>query len=131
MKNFTSLSREDLVRHKGHKRVKFLWFTVKLKTAFYSCKQDIKWEIGTKGTKNYLIVKKGTEFDVSAPLLLRWAVNRHSVNNLFAAALHDEALNKEYHATIASGIFMRSLRARGSSRFKSWVFFFSTLIWTA
>ena len=97
----------------------------------YCCKEDIVWEIGTKGSLLVLLVVKHTRFNVSVPKWLTWLVNPHDTDLLYASALHDEALNKNFHPTIASGIFMRALRARGMGVFKSWLFFHATLYWTA
>ena len=116
MKNFTSLVREDL-KH--------------LEDTDYCSTEDIVWEIGTKGSLLILMVVKNTPFNVSVPKWLTWLVNPHNTDLLFASALHDEALKKDYHPTIASGIFMRALRARGMGAFKSWLFFHATLYWTA
>lgn len=97
----------------------------------YCCDQDIVWEIGAKGSGLILLVTKHTRFNVSVPKGLRRILSPHNTDLLFASALHDEALNRDFHPTIASGIFMRALRARGIGVLKSWFFFHATLYWTA
>ena len=116
MRDFTKLSSEDLHHLEGMD---------------YCCYEDVVWEIGTKGSGLILLVRKHTRFNVSVPKYLRRLVNPHNTDLLYASALHDEALNRDFHPTIASGIFMRALRARGINIFRSWLFFHATLYWTS
>ena len=96
----------------------------------YTCNVNIDWELGHKGSGNFIVVKKGKPFDVSTPKWLEWAANPHGSDLLFCAAIHDQMLEDGTDAAVSSAEFRRALVARGYSGAASWRLFFATLFWT-
>jgi len=99
--------------------------------ALYRLDADMIWAIGKKGSHWELVVKEGTEFDISVPAAFRWFVSPHNRTVLPAAAIHDELLRRGFDSAFASAEFRRATRARGYPSWRAWLLFSSTLLWTA
>ncbi|KIT17459.1 DUF1353 domain-containing protein [Jannaschia aquimarina] len=85
---------------------------VETDTGFRTIK-PIFWEVGRKGSRLWVIVPIGYDFDVSIPVWARWLFDPRDPRYLKAAALHDWLLDDEWERVTAGGIFNRALRADG------------------
>ena len=97
----------------------------------YVLTADLHWAVGKKGSEWELALPSGTEFDISVPRWLEWALSPHDRRVLPCAAIHDELLNQDYDVYFASGEFHRALIARGVSKPMAWLMYVTTLGWTA
>ena len=97
----------------------------------YRLNKTLAWDIGAKQSGWVLTVPNGTEFDISVPRILEWALSPHDRRVLLAAAIHDELLVRGHDAAFASSEFRRAAIARGCTRPWAWTLFFTTLVWTA
>lgn len=79
----------------------------------YRVEKPLMWEVGTKGSGLIVTVPKGTVFDVSIPVGLRWLFDPHNPHYLKAAALHDELLRRGWARTTAGAEFHEALKADG------------------
>ena len=90
----------------------------------YRVENPLSWEIGTLTTKDkpgsgmIVTIPKGTTFDVSIPVFLRWLFDPHNPAYLKAAALHDELLRRGWARTTAGAEFHEALRADGVARWR-------------
>lgn len=79
--------------------------------------EEVKWELGAKGSGLWLIAPKGYKFDVSIPRYLWWLLNPKDERFLKAACLHDYALDKlKWDRVTSAAAFSEALRATGVSR---------------
>ncbi len=105
----------------------YIWPTARL----HKLTAPLVWEIGASGSGWFLEIPAGTEFDVSTPHGLGWAVNPFKREYLLPAAIHDELLRRGHDPAFASSEFRRALRALGVGRAWAWCLFGATLIWTS
>lgn len=77
----------------------------------YRVEKPLSWEVGVKGSGLIVTVPKGTVFDVSIPVGLRWLFDPHNPHYLKAAALHDELLRRKWARTTAGAEFHEALKA--------------------
>lgn len=92
------------------------WFRPIRGTIRYEALQELRWEVGAKGSGLFIIVPRGFIFDVSIPRLLRWAMDPHDRRFLKAAALHDAIRGDGWDRVTAGAIFHAALKADGVGR---------------
>jgi hypothetical protein len=97
----------------------------------YVLTEDLKWDIGKKGSDYPLVIPKGTTFDISVPRILEFIQSSHDKKVLLGAAVHDELLKRKFDIPFASSEFRRSCIARGTNSAKAWMLFYTTLGYTA
>lgn len=79
----------------------------------YTLVENLRWEIGRKGSGLWLEVPKGYSFDVSVPRALRWLINPHQRALLLPAALHDFTVEDGWEWQTSAGLWHHGLCAMG------------------
>lgn len=77
----------------------------------YRLTADLVWEVGWKGSGQYLRIKAGTVFQSSVPSLARWIVSPHHKPWLLASAVHDEMLKRGYSPARAAAEWFEAVEA--------------------
>lgn len=96
----------------------------------YIAKSDTVWYVGKKDSNWPLELKAGETFDISVPKGLGVFQNRHDKDVLMGAWVHDRLLERGYDEAFASSEFRRACIARGVSKTRSWILFYSTFYYT-
>ncbi len=96
----------------------------------YIATSSTKWDIGKKGSDWSLFLEEGETFDISVPKGLGFIQSRHDRRVLMGAWVHDRLLERGFDKAFASSEFRRACIARGVSRTRSWVLFYTTFYYT-
>lgn len=95
----------------------------------YIVTRPFSWEIGKLNSGLIVNISVGTPFDVSVPLLLRFAFNPFDVRFLKAAALHDELLRRDWNRVTAAAVFNEALSAEKVSKPKRFAMWLAVSLW--
>lgn len=101
------------------------------RSQIYRLDLPLVWAIGARDSGWTLTVAKGTEFDISVPSWLEWALSPHDRRVLPAAAIHDALLTRGLDPVFAAAEFRRACIARGCAAWWAWMLFLAALVWTA
>lgn len=92
--------------------------------------QDVVWEVGRKGSGDFVVVPAGFEFENSVPLLFRWFIQQDDPKFLFPALIHDYMLESGiYGAAQAAAEWFDACRKAKAPMWKAKPAFVAIAAW--
>jgi len=92
--------------------------------------KDLEWEVGRKGSGDWIAIPSGFEFESSVPWWARWWIARDDPRFLLAAAVHDYFLEIGRLGPVqAAAEWYDGARAGGAPSFRSRAAFVAVAFW--
>lgn len=90
----------------------------------------VKWEVGRKGSGDWVTIPAGREFESSVPWWARWFINRDDPRFLFAALIHDYILESgRYGRAQAAAEWYDGAKMGGAPLWKARLCFIGVASW--